>query len=191
MPFVTEEIWQKIPEKTSGWIMTAEWPNAGPVSKESVEKMEKLIGVITSIRNARAFWNIPVKEEIKALFGIKEKGDKDILEKNKLLINKLARCSIEKIDKNLDRPRQSVAALVKTISVFIPIGETIDVEKEKKRVEEKVEKFKGILSGIDKKLNNKGFLDRAPEDVVRQEKEKKTRFELEIRNLKENLDALR
>lgn len=191
MPFATEEIWQKIPEKPSKWIMSAEWPQAGAVDEKAVRVMGKLIGVITAVRNARAFWNIPNKEEIKALFSVKEKGDADILEENKLLIEKLARCKVETIGKDLSRPGQSVAALVENISVFIPIGEAIDVEKEKKRVEEKIEKFQGILGGIEKKLGSKGFLDKAPEEVVRQEKEKKDRFERQIRNLQENLDALK
>jgi valyl-tRNA synthetase len=191
MPFVTEEIWQKLPEKSSKWIMTSEWPQAGAVDEKAVEKMKKLIGVITAVRNTRSFWNIPVKDQIKVLLSVKEKGDEEVLDENKLLIKKLARCNIESIARNLKRPEQSVASLVEKVSVFIPIGETIDVEKEKKRVSEKIQKFQGILAGINKKLDSKGFIDKAPEDVVRQEKEKKERFELQIKNLQENLDALK
>jgi valyl-tRNA synthetase len=193
MPFITEEIWQKLDCKTSKWVIEAEWPAAREefISEEAAGKMEKLIGVITSIRNTRAFWNIDNKAEVEVLLSVKEDSDKVLIEENELHIKKLARCSISKTGKNIPRPEQSVAGLVEGISVFVPLGDAIDVEKEKKRVNEKVEKLQNVLAGIDKKLNNKSFVEKAPEDVVSKEKEKKKNFQQQIKNLRENLDALK
>ncbi|MFQ5952464.1 MAG: class I tRNA ligase family protein, partial [Candidatus Omnitrophota bacterium] len=193
MPFITEEIWQKMPERSSKWIIKSGWSECRKefIDEEAVRKMEKLIGVITAIRNARAFWNIDNKAEIVCLLSVKEKGDKQLLEESALHIKKLARCNVETVSEDIPRPEQSVAALVEQISVFIPLGEAIDVEKEKKRVSEKVEKLQGVLAGIDKKLNNKSFIERAPEGVVLKEKDKRQNFEQQIKNLQDNLDALK
>ncbi|MGB3113970.1 MAG: valine--tRNA ligase, partial [Candidatus Omnitrophota bacterium] len=193
MPFITEEIWQKLPEKQEKWVMISEWPSYKTefVDEEAVRRMEKLIGVITAIRNTRAFWNIDHKTEISVLFSVGEKEDAGLLDEAELHIRKLARCKVEKAGKDLPRPEQSVVALVGQISVFVPLGDTIDVEKEKMRVSEKIGKLQGILSGIDKKLGNKSFVEKAPEEVVLKEKEKKKDFEREISNFQENLDALK
>jgi valyl-tRNA synthetase len=192
MPFVTEEIWQKIPGKDEGWIIKEMWPSFSgkKIDAKAISKMEKLIGIITAIRNARSFWNIDNKAEIEVQLSFKEDADKVLVEENELNIKKLAKCNISTKGKNIPRPAQSVAALVEHISVFIPLGDTIDIDKEKKRVGEKIEKLQGILSGVEKKLGNKNFVEKAPDEVVQQEKEKKERFAQQIKNLQDNLSAL-
>ncbi len=193
MPFITEEIWQKIPKKSCKWIMTAEWPEASKEHEnaEAVSAMEKLIGVITAVRNARAFWNIGIKVRMEALLSVASEDDENILKTNKKYIEQMARCDVRDISKNIKRPGQSVAALVGEIKVFIPLGNAVDVNKEKKRISEKIDDIQKYLKGIEKKLENKSFLDKAPEDVVMKEKEKKQKFEDQVRNFEDNLAALK
>jgi len=192
MPFITEEIWQKIPGTPARWIMTADWPEADKEhdDAEALGNMEKLIGIITAVRNVRAFWNIGHDVRMGILLSAGSREDQRLLEENTLYIERLARCEISALGKDVSRPDQSVAALIGGVKLFIPLGGTVDVEKEKARIAKKMEDLERYLGGIDKKLANKSFLDKAPEDVVRKEKAKRDRFREQVENLKENLAAI-
>jgi valyl-tRNA synthetase len=192
MPFLTEALWQNMPLKKDKWIMTAPWP---VVRKEfsdpaSIASMEKLTGVITAVRNVRAFWNIEHKARVEILLNVPSDGDKAIIEENVRYIRQLASCNVREAGTAVARPEQSVLALIGGIRLFMPLGGTIDVEKEKKRVSAKIDDMQRYLDGIGKKLSNKSFLDNAPEDVVAKEKAKKANFEEQIKTLKDNLSAL-
>jgi len=193
MPFITEEIWQKLPEKQTKWIMKADWPiyDHSLIDEEATESMEKVIGVITAIRNARSFWNIENKAIIDADFNIEDDADISLIEAKSKHIEKLARCKVRNIGKDIPRPEHSVAALVGGIKVFVLVGEAIDIEEEEKRISEKVEEMENYLIALDRKLNNREFLDRAPEEVIQKEQAKKERYAQQVKTLKENLEALR
>lgn len=192
MPFITEEIWQKMPGGGSGWIMTADWPV--PEEKhddtEAISDMEKLIEIITAVRNIKAFWNIGHTAELDVMLSVSGRKEKKMLEENVRYIEQLARCKVRTVGENIPRPGQSVAALIGRIKLFVPLGDAVDLEKEKSRINKKIEDLKRYLGGIGKKLKNKEFLKKAPEDVVRKEEEKKQRFEEQIKNLRDNLRAL-
>jgi valyl-tRNA synthetase len=192
MPFITEEIWQKMSHAPNKWIMTADWPK--PDKKyddaEAADGMEKLIGVITAARNIRAFWNIGHDIRIDVLLSVSDRKDQRLLEENARYVEQLARCKINAMAKDVRRPDQSVASLIGKIRLFIPLGGAVDVQKEKSRITKKIEDIERYLSGIDKKLANKSFLDKAPEDVVQKEKAKKDKFKEQVQALKENLAAI-
>ncbi|MFH1797910.1 MAG: valine--tRNA ligase [Candidatus Omnitrophota bacterium] len=192
MPFITEEIWQVFSEEEPGWIMVSSWPK--PEKKyddaEAGRDMEKLISVITAVRNIRAFWNIEQKAQVTVLLGIALDEERGIVEENRLYIEKLACCKIQEIGKKVSRPKKTVAVLVGKIKLFVPLGDTVDVDKEVERIEKKTDELAKYLKGIDKKLGNEAFLQKAPEDVIEKEKAKKERFANELKALKDNLNAL-
>ena len=192
MPFITEEIWQKMPDVENKWIMTSPWPEADEKydDDEASSSMEKLIGVITAARNVRAFWNIEHGAEIEVFLSANEAVDRKVFQENTPYIEQLARSKVVTIEKEASRPAQSVAALIGKVRLFVPLGGAVDVEKEKSRIDKKIEELKRYLAGIDKKLSNKAFLDKAPEDVVRKEKEKKEKFAGQVATLEDNLAAL-
>lgn len=192
MPFLTEAIWQNIPGKDSKWIMTSAWPVPDQkfASPESIENMNKLTGVITAIRNTRAFWNIEHKAKIEVLLNTPSAAEKGMIEENAKYIRQLAGSDIREIGPSVARPVQSVAMLVGGIKLFVPLGGAIDLEKEKKRISLKVEDMQRYLDSINKKLSNESFVANAPEDVVAKEKEKKANFEEQVRTLKDNLSAI-
>ena len=192
MPFITEEIWQQMPDTSAKWIMVSKWPEIEDkfTDKKALSDMEKVIGVITSVRNVRAFWNIDHTAKIDILLSVKKKQDKVLLEENTTYVERFARCNVKTIDENIDRPDQSVAAIVNNIRLFIPLSGAIDVEKEKMRIDKKIGELERFLNGLDKKLTDKAFLKKAPEDVVQKEKAKKEKFSEQAATLKENLAAL-
>ncbi|MEA3489553.1 MAG: valine--tRNA ligase [Candidatus Omnitrophota bacterium] len=192
MPFITEEIWQKVPARSSEWVMTAEWPlpEERYTDAEAVRDMEKLIGIVSSVRNARAFWNVGQKARLDILLSVSAREDKKLLEELAPHFEKLAGCQVRSIGEDIPRPDQSVAALVGKVKIFIPLGGTVDLEKEKSRINKKVKELERCLQGIDKKLGNKAFVKKAPEDVVHKEELKRDRFREQVAALKENLAAL-
>ncbi|MDP8299268.1 MAG: valine--tRNA ligase [Candidatus Tantalella remota] len=192
MPFITEEIWQKVPGKTSKWITTSEWPSREEKfdDSEARENMELMIAVISALRNVRAFWNIGQASKVDVVLDVSSSVEEKLLERTTPYIEQLGRCSVKEIGKNVTRPEQSVAALVGGVKVFVPLGGAVDLDKERKRVEKKVEELGKYLLSIEKKLANKAFTDKAPEDVVQKEKSKQERFRAERANLQENLAAL-
>ena len=193
MPFITEEIFQKMPGDKAKWIMTSEWPTPDKehTDQAAMEGMEKLIKIITSIRNIRAFWNIPVKADLAIFVDVKNSEDKELIENNVKYIKQFGRCHVEEVKENLERPEQSVAALVDEIRVYMPIGDTIDVENEKKRISQKIDQMEQFLKGLNKKLNNKGFTANAPEEVVKKEEDRRKNYQNQVDNLKENIEALK
>ena len=192
MPFITEEIWQKIPGEKAKWIMMSEWPHSEEIyeDKQASSNMEKVIGTVTAVRNIRAFWNIDNKVKVDVIFSTSSDDEKILLEGNILYVEHLGRCGVKSVEKNAERPEKSVAALVGKIKLFIPLGEAVDIEKEKSRIDKKVQELERCLGGIDKKLSNKAFLDKAPDEVVDKEKAKRDRFQDQVSNLKDNLSAL-
>ncbi len=193
MPFITEEIWQKIPAKKGEWIMLETWPVAdeGLNDQKAMDGMEKLIKIITSIRNIRAFWNIPVKAEIEVLFDVKTEEDRALIEDNVVYIKQFGRCKVKEVKKALKRPEQSVAALVDEIRAYIPLGEMIDVEGEIKRISSKIEEMDKFVKSLDKKLSNKSFVEKAPQEIVEKEEDRKKNYENQIKNLRDNIEALK
>jgi len=189
MPFITEEIWQKIPGEKAKWIMMSEWPNPEEIyeDKQASSNMEKVIGTVTAIRNIRSFWNIDNKVKVDVIFSTSSDDENVLLEENIRYIEHLGRCGVKSVEKNAERPEKSVAALVEKIKLFIPLGEAVDIEKEKSRIDKKVQELERCLSGVDKKLSNKAFLDKAPDEVVDKEKAKRDRFQDQVSNLKDNL----
>ena len=192
MPFITEEVWQSLPLAEEEYIMTSEWPGVEESyrCKESSEGMEKIIKVISSVRNIRAFWNVDKKASVEAYFASSRKEDAKLIEENILYIEKLAGCKVASFSSTQKRPDKSVAANIGQMKLFVPLGGEVDIESEKKRVEEKIGELEKFLKGLDKKLGNKSFLEKAPLEVVTKEKSKKEKFQREVETLKENLSAL-
>jgi valyl-tRNA synthetase len=193
MPFITEQIWQKIPGNENTWIMEARWPkkNLKYDDNTASEDMAKLIDVITAIRNTRAFWNIKHNSKINVHISLREEKDLALIRENIKYIRKLAGCNIVEMGKTVKRPAESVTALICDIRLFIPLSGEIDVADEKQRIEKKVNDIEKYLVTIEKKLRNKAFIKNAPSDVVKKEETKRASYEEQLKTLKDNLFALK
>ena len=97
--------------------------------------MEKVIEAVTAIRNIRAVWNIENKVKVDVIFSTSSDKEKDLLKENTQYIEQLAKCGIKSIEKGADRPEKSVAALVGKIKLFVPLGDAVDIDKEKGRID--------------------------------------------------------
>lgn len=173
MPFITEEIWQKLPG-TEGTIMRAKYPVQlkSALDKNAEDKMELIMSVIKSVRNIRNEMKVNPGRRIKALFAA-PKSKIDILKEGKEYIANLAR--IKEIiigGDEIERPDKVSTSIVKEIEVILPLEGMIDLDKEIKRMEKEIEEMEFEIKRAKGKLNNDGFVNNAPADLVEAERKK-------------------
>jgi valyl-tRNA synthetase len=192
MPFITEEIWQQLPHKGDS-IMVAEWPRAeaGREDRQAREQMETLIALITKVRNIRSEMNIPVQSRLQLHIGTTDKSVIALVNENEGQIKRLAR--VERISiQDSPLPSQESAArdIVAGIEIAVPLEGLIDVKKEEERITKEITRKENETRGLESRLNNNSFIERAPEEVVRQTRERFDELMAEIEKLKGTRAAL-
>lgn len=195
MPFITEEIWQAIPESWrqshSGLsVMTQPYPVADEqlVNRKINREMILIQQVIGAIRNIRGEMNVPPGKEADLHIISAEPHKLAILAANETYLRKLARTA--SIYYNDQKPRVSASAIVQGIELYVPLEGLIDLNLEQDRLQKEILRVEGILVGLNKKLSNPDFLNRAPADIIEKERKKKSDFETNLMKLRENLTKL-
>ncbi|MBU0605649.1 MAG: valine--tRNA ligase [Candidatus Omnitrophica bacterium] len=191
MPFITEEIWQKLPKpkKASGdSIMTQPWPHVQDrmISREDEEKMRELIEVITSIRNMRAVWNIEARVDVDVIINTNDSEDVKLLSDNIDLVKKLAKVSGLKVGKH-SKPKSSAVSVIRKMEIFLPLEGLIDFEKEKARLLKEHLRMEGEMKGLSSRLKDRNFTSKAPKEIVDKQEERKAELSIQIKKMKDNL----
>jgi len=191
MPFVTEEIWQKLPG-TDGSIMIASFPEPSDFSRDedALKEMNLLMGVIAAIRNVRGEMNIPPSKNVNIIIDAKTKQDEEILKRNLAYIQTLAKVDGASIGSDLPKPEKSATAMFEETAVHVLLEGLIDFEEEKKRIRKAISKIEKDMEASKKKLSNKGFLEKAPAEIVTDVKAKFEGFSTKLSKLKQNLAFL-
>ncbi len=190
MPFVTEEIWQKLPHEkdhVGDSIMVQPWPHLQKemISSHAESEMGKLIEIIISIRNMRSVWNVEPILEINAVIK-SHKKDKKLIFDNADIIKRLAKISDLSIGM-LAKPKNAAVSIVGAVEVYVPLEGVIDIEKERTRLEKEAAGFENEIKRFRKRLKDKNFTSKAPKGVVEKQKERKAELQLRIKKLKANL----
>lgn len=174
LPFITEEIWQHLPHRGET-IMLQPWPKPDPALTDAAAEgqMQLLMEVIKSVRNLRSEVGIPVGRRVEAVVRTAEGELKDVLSKGRKLVEHLAWLSELTVeDSGGPEIEQALAAAVKGVEVYLPLKGVIDLEKERERLEKEINRLDKELARVQSKLNNEGFLKKAPPEVVAKEREK-------------------
>lgn len=188
MPFITEEIWQLLDERTEGEsISTKEFPKYyGILVDEIAERnVEFLQNIITAIRNIRGEMNLPPSKQINVLL----KTDK-INEEQIKYIRSLVKIDQLTVDPKIEKPKASASAVVKGCDIFIPLEGLIDLNVERARIEKEITRISGSLEGVRKKLSNEGFVAKAPAEVIERERTKMNDWEKSLEKLKTILEDI-
>ena len=169
MPFITEEIWQTLVNDGS-MIMLSDYPVYDETLNFASEEtdFEKIIASIKAVRNTRTELNVP--PSVKAKLYIETK-DTELFAGAKLFFEKLASASEIEIGEKFEIP-DSAGAVTAAARIFIPMDELVDKEKELARLHKEREKVQKDIDFLSKKLNNQGFLSKAPEQLIEAEKAK-------------------
>ena len=185
MPFLTEEVWQHIAERTpEEALIVSQWPEAKDVNTTLIAEFEFASEVISGVRTIRKEKNIPQKDalELFMLNGEKMSSELDAI------ILKLGNLSkMAAVDASLEG---ALTFRVKSNEYFIPISGAIDVDAEIAKITEELNYTKGFLKSVEKKLSNERFVNNAPEQVVAMERKKAADAEAKIVTLEKSLASL-
>lgn len=188
MPFITEEIWQTLTDGKSP-IMLEKFPvydEKLDYSKEESE-FEKVISVIREVRNRRTAMNVPPSKKAKIYI---ETADKEIFSSCEMFFEKLASASGIEVGEKFDMP-DAVTVVTDSARAFIPMDELVDKEKELARLLKEKEKAQKDIDFLSGKLNNQGFLAKAPEKLIEAEKAKLAKAEDKMAKINQSIEALK
>ena len=188
MPFITEEIYQAIPHDTES-IMISKWPEYDPTLSFADEEaqMEKIMDAIRAIRNRRAEMNIPPSKKSKVYV---ETAFSDVFAVGSEFIKRLAYASDVEIADAFGDLGNTVTIVTNDAKIYIPLGDLVDFEAEAKRLQKELAAAEEKLAFINKKLDNPGFVNKAPEKVVQQNRDEAAKLTEKIANLRASLENL-
>ncbi len=174
MPFITEEIWQALPHEGES-IMISRYPEYNPSFEYADEEaaMERLVSAIRAVRNRRAEMNVPPSKKAKLYIVTDHK--EAFNEKTSVFFMRLASASeVEYRDSYNDE--NSVCIVTESASLYIPLADVIDKDKEIARLKKEMQNTEGEIARIEKKLANEGFVSKAPAAVIDGEKAKLEKY---------------
>ena len=191
MPFITEEIYQCLPHEAES-IMISKWPVADEnlIDPEAERGMDAIMDSIKAIRNMRAEVNANPGKKIPAIMLVSE-DLREVVAHNDSYIKLLGGIdNLELRPLNGEKPENAMAAVVTGIEVYLPLAGLIDVEKETQRLSKELAAMEKDLQRAGGKLNNAGFLAKAPEDVIAKERAKYEELSGKIEAVKKRMAYL-
>ncbi len=191
MPFVTEEIWQRLPHTGASITVTPfPRPETEKIDVSAESTMETIMQTVTAIRNLRSEMNIApgAKPFVDVL--CHRPCIKEILDTHHAMICTLAGLTSLNIYDSCVRPQGAVAAVIDGAEIFLPLAGLIDFAEEKGRLEKEMQKVVADLTVVNKKLANRDFLTRAPRDIVEKEKARAQSLKEKELRIKENLERI-
>ncbi len=184
MPFITEEIYTSLPVCDES-IMISKWPEYRKdfeFDKEE-EETELVIAAVKAVRNTRTEMNVPLSKKAK-VYIVTEK--KEAFEKGAEFFMKLAGAS-EVVVTSDASVENAVSVVTEGAQILIPLGELVDLEKERERLLKEKERILSEIKRVDGKLSNQGFVSKAPAALIEAEKAKKVKYEEMLKKVEESL----
>lgn len=191
MPFVTEELWNSLSEDRETDLIVADWPlyNEALIDADADHEMDWTVRLISEIRTARSEMNVPAGAKIDMLIEGASDKTKAALEHQGAVIKRLARLETITAHKG-DAPKGAVQVVVDEATIFLPLAGVIDIAAEKARLQKRLDKLEKEAGGIRGRLNNQGFVAKAPESVIAENRKNLQEAELKAEKIKEGLERL-
>ena len=205
MPFITEEIWQTLPEsvrnaecgmrkigKPCESIMVAAYPVADEamINAQIEQDMQMVMDLIMAIRNIRGEMNIAPSMQIPVIVKVETSELGDHLEKSASYVKTLARLSELRVGIAEAKPKTAATAVIKGAEVYVPLEGVLDLSQERDRLQKEIAKIAKDIEVFSKKLSNKSFVDRAPKEVVEKDTAKLEEFKVKREKLEQSLKML-
>jgi valyl-tRNA synthetase len=191
MPFVTEEIWQKLPGAAESIVITR-FPefNDGQIDTAAEAEMDMLIEVVSAIRNMRSETGIaPSGRPHVDILAHDERAAAGISDAANLLCS-LAGLKDLTLHREFAKPKTAATAVVGPVEIFLDLEGVINFDEERKRLQKELDKVLADIEFVGNKLGNEGFVSRAPEAVIAKEKEKIAGYREKETKLRDNLERI-
>ena len=188
MPFVTTEIYRNLVKYNDKELMVSKWPYANNKNefKEEEEFVERLKTIITEIRNTRATMNVHPSKKAELIF-VTEKYEKEIEEAKEFLL-KLGFGSNITIQKDKTGVKDNAISILEDgIELYMPFEGLVDMEQERKRLQEEKTRLEGEVARCEKMLSNPGFINKAPQSKIEEEKAKLEKYRDMLEKVMESL----
>ena len=189
MPFLTEELREQS-GADGGMLIAAEWPaiDRGLVDGEADGELGWLVEIVARIRAVRGEMNVPPGAKIPLILKGASAETQGRVAEHRALIDRLARLS--DIGFGDAVPAGSIQDVVGEATIVLPLADVIDLEQERARLQKEIDRADGEIAKIDKKLSNRGFIAKAPADVVEENRERREEAEQARAKLAEALKRL-
>lgn len=191
MPFISEEIWYLLKDRKES-ISISSAPKAD--KKLIIENIENdftlLQHIIEEIRKMRSSANLPPSKKIPLFLNCKIQSSVDFLNSQKAIIELLAKCTDCSIGIGIDKPEPSVSGVIKDNEIYLAIGDLIDVDAEKARLNKEIERLNNLIASTEKKLTNEKFVSNAAPEIVEREREKLNDLKNSLESVTNNLSGL-
>lgn len=177
MPFITEEIWQHLPHEGET-ITLASWPqfDQALVNEEAVTEMNLLMDIIRAVRNIRAEVNVPMSKKIELLVKAGDDQNLAIVNRNAVILKRFCNTSEFEAGLQVATPEKAMSAVVTGAELYLPLAGLIDIAQEIARLEKELKHLNDEVLRVEKKLSNPGFVAKAPEKVIEEEKAKQADY---------------
>jgi len=191
IPFITEEIWQQMKLSHEPDLIVAEWPvsDAAYIDDGSEAEMVIVQNVIGAIRNIRGEMNVPPNKKAPVIIRSANRRNMDVMKQNEESLIALAKLDSVQSGNSLTRPKLSASSVVLDMEIFMPLEGLIDIDVERQRLTKEIDRLEKQIEGINSKLMNKDFINRAPKEVIDKERQKSTDFLASLNKVKLNLKS--
>ena len=189
MPFITEEIWLHLPHDGES-IVISKWPEYDEALnfEEDEAAMTLIMDAISAVRNRRAEMNVPPSRKAKTII-VTDKPD--VFNKGEAFFIKLASASEVEVREDKDGiDANAVNVIVPGAEIYLPMSELVDKDKELARLNSEKKRLEGEIKRVEGKLNNQGFVSKAPKKVVDEEKAKGVKYKDMLDKVIENIKAM-
>ncbi|HOV98592.1 MAG TPA: valine--tRNA ligase [Bacteroidota bacterium] len=202
MPFITEELWQHLTERNGESLMKAQFPEVDSkfINPAVEEELTFIMKIVEAVRNIRGELGISPSQHINVYLyfhGVFAEKLAIRTEYTQGLLNYIDRlCRATTIPTwaseatTFVKPKNSASAVVEGVEIYIPLEGILDIDTERKRLEKEIQRLESLLEGIEQKLSNQNFTQKAPAAVVQKEREKKESIGNNLEKLRANLAAL-
>ncbi len=170
MPFITEELWQYFAGESAGLLISASWPGLSPemADRSAAAEIEWVVAAISAIRAVRAEVNVPPASRVPLLVKDAEPAAAERIERHREHFLRLAR--VERIEPVETVPAGAIQAVIEGATLVLPLGEVVDLDREKARLAKEIGRLDAEIAKIGAKLGNPNFIAKAKPEVVEEQR---------------------
>ncbi len=195
MPFITEEIWSYLPhgeeqkDNPDNYLIKANWPafSLSCVFPKAVKTLETAMEAIRAIRNIRAEAEAAPSRKLRAVI-LASEGSAETVKAGERYIKNLANITeVTFIESKEQAPEEAMSAVIHGAEIYIPLEDLVDYDAEFERLSKEKKRLEGEVKRVEGKLSNQGFISKAPEKVINEEKEKMVKYKEMLEKVSERL----